>query len=101
MSIQSIRKIAESFGYVVDENSDYLGVGYALIVFTDKPPRYCQYAAFDSDGNVVALGSETGGDGMGGYGGWVWIKGSFDNRIEKDLENHPETELLKQLGVCK
>ncbi len=78
--------------HIINRNGNYLGVKYAYLAST-KPSidmeRGCKYAAFDAEGTLIALGEETGGPRTAG--GWEWIKGEFDNRMESDLFTPPET----------
>ena len=77
--------------YTLRQNGAYLGVNYATLMATQPQivPGPCEYAAFNEQGEIIALGVEEGGPHSNGS--WRWIKGEFDNRIEKDLSSPPVT----------
>ena len=42
------------------------------------------FAGFDYNGDLVAVGRESGGPGAFTMGGWLWIKDTFGDSIPKN-----------------
>jgi len=75
--------------HIIGTNGEYLGVKYSQLIATNPQvvPGPCEYAAFNEQGEIIAVGLEEGGPHSNG--GWRWIRGEFDNRIDADLLNPP------------
>jgi len=83
-TLDKIKAKALELGFVVEDPMAfvtpgcYQGVQISMYVATGNSMRDgYDFAGFDKDGILIAIGRESGGPGAFTSGGWLWIKDRF------------------------
>jgi hypothetical protein len=87
-TLDEIKTQALRLGFLVEDPMTfgtpgcYQGIQISLYVATGRSMSSgYDFAGFDQDGSLVAVGRESGGPGAFSSGGWLWIKGRFGYSI--------------------